>query len=118
MDEDNVIVPENDDRGYLLFAIQLLPFYLSHADYEPDLARCASNVLKLKFRTREGELPTEPPPELEGVLLTHPDIADVVVIGVEDLKEYRAIDLGMNDLHRAIDLYLKVSFRLLYLHNG
>jgi len=47
------VLPDND---MLDFAIDTLPFYLSRADYEPNLAIHAHSLLSQKIREGEDEL--------------------------------------------------------------
>ena len=78
MDGEYHILPPDDNT--LDFVIQILPFYLSRADYESNIAIHAHSLLSQKI----GE-------------------------GMDKLHEKIRL------LHEAIDLYLKVSFKHLYI---
>jgi len=57
MDGEYNILPPDDDT--LKFVIQTLPFYLSRADYEPNLAIHAYSLLSKKIGEGKGELHEE-----------------------------------------------------------
>ena len=71
-DDDEEDDDDEDADDTLWFPIKTLPFYLSRAEYEPNLAMHAHSLLNQKIGKRKGK--------------------------------------RIRRLHKAIDLYLKVSF--------
>ena len=67
MDDEHHLLPPDDDT--VEFAIETLPFFLSKADYEPNLALHAHSLLNQKVRVGKDKLHLKIRPLHEAIYL-------------------------------------------------